>query len=312
MGLATLLIILCHMPAHGVVMPEFVAKILSNGGIGVDVFLFLSGMGIYFSLRNKNISLHKWYLKRLVRIYVPWFIFAIPFYVFTWNGDESVSYLLLKLSTFSYWVDGNGLWFVALIIPLYFVSPLLLHLIKKRNKWFVAGIIIIAAWLIGSRSGMDGCLSYICRGVSRVPCYILGFVMGEDIINKRRYSLEKYVGLILLLLTMSLMIRFIFHIKLSLFWLQGMLFLIVCAKLMSYVHFHWMRTALLFMGTISLESYFTNVDLLICFKKINWDIGGHNINYGNWTYYLIGTGLCVFLSWLIHNMSQYIIKLTKL
>ena len=44
MGVATILIILCHMPAHGVAMPSILKTIIAHGGTGCDIFLLLSGL----------------------------------------------------------------------------------------------------------------------------------------------------------------------------------------------------------------------------------------------------------------------------
>lgn len=40
MGIATLLIIICHAPIYGVQMPQWLSILLSNGGLGVDIFYF--------------------------------------------------------------------------------------------------------------------------------------------------------------------------------------------------------------------------------------------------------------------------------
>lgn len=60
MGVATLLIILCHMYPNGVKMPIFMRYVLANGGAGCDVFLFLSGFGICHSYHG-NIVKEKLY-----------------------------------------------------------------------------------------------------------------------------------------------------------------------------------------------------------------------------------------------------------
>lgn len=67
MGLAAILIIVCHMPAHGVQMPHAISKLIQYGGLGVDIFLFLSGLGMSYSLKKLNMNLGgviKWYVKR--------------------------------------------------------------------------------------------------------------------------------------------------------------------------------------------------------------------------------------------------------
>lgn len=52
MGIAAILIVLCHASLYGVQMCSVLSTILNIGNIGVDVFLFLSGMGCYYSLNK--------------------------------------------------------------------------------------------------------------------------------------------------------------------------------------------------------------------------------------------------------------------
>ena len=52
MGLSALLILICHSTAY-IDMPSIVVYALSVANIGVDLFLFLSGMGMWYSLRNR-------------------------------------------------------------------------------------------------------------------------------------------------------------------------------------------------------------------------------------------------------------------
>lgn len=49
MGLSAILILICHSVAY-IDMPSILHYALSLGNIGVDLFLFLSGMGMWYSL----------------------------------------------------------------------------------------------------------------------------------------------------------------------------------------------------------------------------------------------------------------------
>ena len=53
MGLSAVLILVCHVYAY-VELPGVMRDMLSLCNIGVDLFLFLSGMGIWYSLSNKK------------------------------------------------------------------------------------------------------------------------------------------------------------------------------------------------------------------------------------------------------------------
>lgn len=52
MGIAAIMIIIGHAEGNGVLMPWMMTKIIIQGGLGVDIFLFLSGMGLYYSLTS--------------------------------------------------------------------------------------------------------------------------------------------------------------------------------------------------------------------------------------------------------------------
>lgn len=53
MGFSAILILICHAVGNGVKMPTALSTVLNFGNIGVDMFLFLSGMGLFYSLQSK-------------------------------------------------------------------------------------------------------------------------------------------------------------------------------------------------------------------------------------------------------------------
>lgn len=55
MGLSALLILICHSTAY-IDMPSIVVYALSVANIGVDLFLFLSGMGMWYSLQKLHVT----------------------------------------------------------------------------------------------------------------------------------------------------------------------------------------------------------------------------------------------------------------
>ena len=52
MGIATIMILVCHS-AGPISMPSIIGYPISYLNIGVDIFLFLSGMGMYYSLKKR-------------------------------------------------------------------------------------------------------------------------------------------------------------------------------------------------------------------------------------------------------------------
>ena len=94
MGLATIGILMCHAPANGVCLPFHLNSILGLGQMGVMVFFFVSGIGLYFSTRTMEYnskSIIAWYRKRLVRLFVPYVILYAPYLYIIMSNSPSMN-----------------------------------------------------------------------------------------------------------------------------------------------------------------------------------------------------------------------------
>src|SRR5574344_67496 len=111
-GLAILLVLLGHMD-----------YIYRAGAFGVNLFLILSGYGIFCSyLKNSN----KFYFKKkILKIYLPYImvsIFSILYYIYTNRLDfseKTIVFSLLGLD-FSYIYDGS-MWYISFIFAEYII-----------------------------------------------------------------------------------------------------------------------------------------------------------------------------------------------
>lgn len=127
MGVATIMVILCHAPNYGVEMSGSSRKILGFGGIGGDIFLLLSGIGCYYSL-SKGFTIKEWYKKRFVRIFVPYTLMQIPFRGYRlFVGNFEFKKEVLIFFTIDFWTQHVGAWYVALLLPLYILTPLFIN-----------------------------------------------------------------------------------------------------------------------------------------------------------------------------------------
>src|SRR5574344_1355419 len=77
MGAAMLFIILFH-----VLLPrsDMFFGLRRIGNVGVDMFFYLSGIGLWFSWMKKP-SLKHFFKRRFLRVYPAWFIVATVFYL---------------------------------------------------------------------------------------------------------------------------------------------------------------------------------------------------------------------------------------
>lgn len=143
MGIAALMIIFCHAPQYGVSMPNSISSIMLRGGLGVDIFLYLSGVGCWYSL-SRGWEQKQWYYKRLIRIFIPYLLMQFPFWAFRiFNGSFSIVDELMVFSTVNFWLYHVGAWYVALLIPLYILTPFIYKILELGNRVFIASLIVI-------------------------------------------------------------------------------------------------------------------------------------------------------------------------
>ena len=310
MGFSAILILACHAVGNEVVMPGVLRTILNFGNIGVDMFLFLSGMGMYYSLISHRWVVIDWYSRRYKRILIPYLVIAIPFYTFkVFVGDSGISDALYDLSTISYWTHHRSAWFIALLMPLYAVTPLLPRIIDKcKYRWIptlllCSACVGISIWLLDTGGEIAG---NVAAALQRVPGFLVGYWMGKFIYEKTTINW----GIAFLTPVLLFLSLYFLPVKIYCFWLL-MFPLMQCLVLLyehNYKGLKWFTSVSLFMGTITLESYLTNGYSSSIFKHFDWNVGGVDINYGNYVFYAC---VLVFgLLWAIaaHAISKKIVS----
>lgn len=154
MGVATVLILCCHAPHWCNELPDVISKSLMMGYVGVDIFLLISGIGMFYSWTanynpNSNYKLLKWYLRRYKRLLIPYLIISIPIYAtLCYLDGNSWIYLFENVSTISYWKYHLGAWYVAMLLPLYIFTPLLIKYLSGRYRWTFFSILIVLCYLV--------------------------------------------------------------------------------------------------------------------------------------------------------------------
>ena len=89
-GFAILAVVFAHVGYFLVADHRFLYPLSIVSGVGVDLFLFLSGFGLTISSLKKGASIAKFYLKRLPRLFIPFWIVLIIFLI--------LDFLILKIS----------------------------------------------------------------------------------------------------------------------------------------------------------------------------------------------------------------------
>ena len=98
-------------------------------------FLILSGFGMYYSFsKNKNTA--SFYKRRLLRLYIPFLLMALPFYLYELvTGGCDFIYFALQETCLAFFVDGGGhVWYIAISLLMYLLVPLLYRIIFCGNN----------------------------------------------------------------------------------------------------------------------------------------------------------------------------------
>ena len=308
MGIAAIMVIITHMHDNGVAMYEYVRRLTSVGASGVELFLFVSGFGLWKSYRDATKGtfalnapvIGQWYLRRYLRILVPYLIFSIPIYGILSLMDhvDAVEYIK-RVSFVSFWTTGWGLWYVAMLFPLYLLAPFIIRLLSGEKK-VIWGIALVLAAELFAYYAYGGKRDYFFSRfiVMRLPIFFIGVCMAQAICEGKKVSL--WLVLILPMLAYFCM-RALNHTMGTRFfylWLLPLPFSTISVWLIK--RFGWLQSVCKFMGQISLEAYCTHAFVPACIVR------AFSLTPSLWTY-LFGVGVSIILSVGINRLSKIII-----
>lgn len=310
MGIAALMIVICHAPAYGVSMPAVVAKIVASGGLGVDVFLFLSGIGCYYSLSKLGTrSVGSWYKRRLVRIFIPYALMQIPFWTYELCvGSFDLIDSIYTFSTVKFWVVHRGAWYVALLLPLYIITPLLYKLLQKSGPKRIYVTILIMLFIIlicfmdFEHMRKDYVVDNLRWAFKRTTNFVVGMAIAPYVKQEKRVNVVLVLGVCLL--SFFLVHRCISK-ELFMDWCKVPYLVMPSVLVLKYMNRNgFLYRFVCWMGIVSLESYLANIYLCGAVsdfaKRTGWN------DYGCYAEYLVVIVLGVTISWGIHKMSGLI------
>ena len=318
MGAAMLFIILFHVQLP---RSDMFFGLRRMGNIGVDLFLFLSGIGLWFSwmkdregenLRQKTVG---FYLRRLLRIYPTWLVMASLFYVGDFMGAGKYSKNLVDLLgdvlvNWDFWLhDELTFWYIPATMMLYLLAPPYMELIRRHPvyRWLPVVMVmwcVIVQWV----TPIHQAVGHIEIFWSRVPIFFIGINMSEAVRSKQSVDGQS-IWLILLMfgvaLSASIFLEQVRHGQFPLF-VERMLYIpltVTTVLLLNAVFRHtpqWFNRALSFVGAVSLEIYLIHSHfVLVHLERLGWSY---------WPKFFACLAITLPLAWLLNKVIGLIVR----
>lgn len=193
MGWSILWVMMLHFTFNQIDSLGFVAQ---YGFAGVDIFMMVSGLGLYYSL-NKYPNILLFYRKRLLRIFPTYYILGCLASIFLFN--DSFIEFLFRYTTIGYWTGGlYWEWYIPSIVILYLFSPFIKYLLDKKNLLIAlisVSMLILAFYLVDKDQILDRIHFFF---LYRIPAFIFGMICAfwiQNNISSKYYMMLLIVGI---------------------------------------------------------------------------------------------------------------------
>lgn len=152
-GFAIIAIVLSHIGYFLDDNDRFLYPFSVFAGVGVNLFLILSGYGLTMSMLQKRLSIGQFYRHRLFKIYLPlWIVLITLFLVFTIFQGSHLEFgqMLKNLLGFFPQADiylniNSPLWYITPVIFYYLLFPILFY---KKFPIISAGLLFIISFYL--------------------------------------------------------------------------------------------------------------------------------------------------------------------
>lgn len=308
MGIAMLIIILFHVD---LARSDMFFGLRRMGNLGVDMFLFLSGIGLWFSWM-KTPSYRHFYFRRLIRIYPAWLIIACLYYLPRLHVHDAASLVNLIGEigfNWNFWLhDELSFWYIPAIMMLYLFAPPYMELIRRHSvyRWLPVVMImwcILVEWV----TPIHHAVGHLEIFWSRVPIFFIGINMGEMVRQKRTIDGQGIWMLIIMFVMTSVSCFFLEqerHGQFPLF-VERMLyipltitFILICNRVLRRTP-KGVNGALAFVGSLSLECYLIHLHFVLDYLPKAWSY---------WPTFLACVVATLPLAWVLSKIVDWIAK----
>ncbi len=317
MGFAIIIVMLFHVPLSRL-DPFFGLRRMGN--LGVDIFFFLSGIGLWYSWAKQQ-DWRRFYLNRALRIYPAWLIVAGYFYISRFHGTTTASYVDLAgdiIVNWDFWLhDELTFWYVPATMMLYLFAPPYMELVRRHPiyRWLV---VLPLMWCIIVQyvAPVHQAVGHIEIFWSRVPIFFLGINFAEAVRQKREIDKQAWwmiIGLFALSLWACIWLEQMRHGRFPLYT-ERMLYIVLAITtilIMSKV-FDWLCGSkagtyvnkwFAWVGGISLEIYLVHVQFVLNPLQ--------QYRLGYWPTFFATLAISLPVAWIISKVCSVVINKLK-
>lgn len=220
LGWGMLLIMWAHASPEGESLPVQFLNCFSY--VGVEFFIFASGIGCYYSLA-KDPDIVRFLKRRLVRLAPAYVCFIIPWML--WRNQtvplspESVLGNLFGLQFFVSYPESFN-WYISGLIVLYLLTPYLKQITDSNRFLWQEAAVLFALVLVCVPFWRSG--DQIMIILARLPIYYLGLMYGK--LAKQEYTLKRRDYLLHLLVPVAgwLLLNSIYYRLYPYLWSHGL------------------------------------------------------------------------------------------
>lgn len=179
MGIAIIMVVIYH--SNFQINIPILASCKRTLYSGVDIFMFVSGLGIYYSLANRRKGFFVRRIKKVLPAYLPvlfvWTLFNCKKVI----SLEFAEIFMTNLLGISFWLNRQPSfnWYIQAIWLFYILSIPFFYLIKRNSKKINIIIVIFSIAI-----GIFFVNNYTLIAVSRLTIFIMGMICGGAISKK--------------------------------------------------------------------------------------------------------------------------------
>ena len=149
-GLGILAIVFAHISYMLVTDNTFLYPLSIAAGVGVDLFLFMSGFGLTVGMLKKQMPTLEFYQRRLVKVFIPFWIVLIILFTCDYFFKDIHYSIVYILQSFLGWFprasafeDVNSpFWYISWMLMFYALFPLLF---MRKRPWLTAILLAVIA-----------------------------------------------------------------------------------------------------------------------------------------------------------------------